>query len=167
MADEKQSEDDASGTRQAKEPLFNIDDAEVPSVLPDESWSTEKLAEAAANDKNVLVRSNAVSILGVRSGREAEEALISALKDSEHLIRSTAMVKLAERGKDIVDRMIEALSDEQKDIRAGAAWVLGEIKDLKAVEHLKRAAEDKSAEVRVQAKASLMAMGLLKAKKPS
>ncbi|NYT01431.1 MAG: HEAT repeat domain-containing protein [Methanosarcinales archaeon] len=147
------------------DPLFHMEPG-MPDELPDESWSTERLARAVTGDRNMLARSNAVSYLANRQEPEAVEAMVQALKDDEHIVKSNAMVRLAARGKGVVDRMIAALEDADDGIRAGSAWVLGEIKDGKAVEGLKKAAEDESLLVRAQAKASLMAMGVLKQKEP-
>lgn len=131
---------------------------EIPKVLPDASWSTEKLVEAS-KDKNMLTRSNAVMLLGSRSPSEALEPLIEALKDKEYVVKTNAMVAIAAFGRQVSDRMIAALSDADHDVRAGAAWVLGEIKDPKAIEQLEKVAKDDYPLARIQAKASLMAMG--------
>ncbi|VVB62763.1 HEAT repeats [uncultured archaeon] len=131
---------------------------EIPKVLPDASWSTERLIEAS-KDKNMLTRSNAVMLLGKRSPSEALEPLIEALKDKEYVVKTNAMVAIAAFGRQVLDRMIAAIGDANGDVRAGAAWVLGELKDQKAIEHLEKVAKDDYPLARVQAKASLMAMG--------
>lgn len=131
---------------------------EIPKVLPDASWSTEKLVEGS-KDNNMLTRSNAVMLLGKRSPSESLEPLIEALKDKEYIVKTNAMVAIAAFGHQVLDRMIAALGDANGDVRAGAAWVLGEIKDPKSIEHLERTAKDDYPLARVQAKASLMAMG--------
>jgi len=63
---------------------------------------------------------------------ESLEALIEALKDQEYLVKSNAMVAIAAYGKQVSDRIIQALSDADKDVRAGAAWIIGELKDNRA-----------------------------------
>jgi hypothetical protein len=131
---------------------------EVPKVLPDASWSTERLVEAS-KDKNMLTRSNAIMLLGKRSPAESLEPLIEALKDKEYVVKTNAMVAIAAFGRQVLDRMITALGDENGDVRAGAAWVLGEFKDQKTVEHLELVAKDNYPLARIQAKASLVAMG--------
>jgi hypothetical protein len=141
-------------------PTCGADAPSMPEVLPDPSWSTEKLV-AALKDKHMLVRSNSVILLSKRSLSESLEPLIEALKDKEYLVKSNAMVCLASYGPQVSQRMIEALSDLDQDVRAGAAWVLGELKDPKAVEHLERVAHDEYPLARIQAKASLVAMGRL------
>jgi hypothetical protein len=130
----------------------------IPAVLPDPSWSTEKLVEAT-KDENMLVRSNAILILSKRSPSESLEPLIEALKDDEYIVKTNAMVAIAAFGQQVTERMISALGDPNPDVRAGAAWVLGELKDQRAVEALERAAQDEYPLARIQAKASLLAMG--------
>jgi HEAT repeat protein len=130
----------------------------MPAVLPDPSWSTEKLI-TATKDKHMLVRSNAIILLSKRDLSETLEALIEALKDEEYLVKSNAMVAIAAYGKMVSDRMIQALDDADKDVRAGAAYVMGELKDNRAVEALEKVARDDYPLARIQAKASLVAMG--------
>jgi hypothetical protein len=129
----------------------------IPAVLPDPNWSTEKLVEAI-KDENMLVRSNAILILSKRSPSEALEPLIEALKDDEYIVKTNAMVAISAFGQQIADRMISALDDRNPDVRAGAAWVLGELKDPRAVEALEKVAQDEYPLARIQAKASLLAM---------
>jgi hypothetical protein len=131
----------------------------MPQNLPDPSWPTEKLVEAI-KDPHMLVRSNAVMILSKRSPSEAVEPLIEALKDKEYLVKSNAMVALASFGHQIFNRMLEALSDSDADVRAGAAWTMGELKDQRAIDALEKVAKDDYPLARIQAKASLMAMGV-------
>ena len=130
----------------------------MPAVLPDMSWSTEKLI-AATKDKHMLVRSNAIMLLSKRDMSESLEALIEALKDEEYLVKSNAMVAIAGYGKQVSERMIEALEDPDKDVRAGAAWVVGELKENRAIAALEKVAKDDYPLARIQAKASLVAMG--------
>ncbi|HSD58230.1 MAG TPA: HEAT repeat domain-containing protein [Methanotrichaceae archaeon] len=130
----------------------------IPAVLPDPSWSTEKLVEAT-KDENMLVRSNAILILSKRSPSEALEPLIEALKDDEYIVKTNAMVAIAAFGQQVAERMISALEDPNPDVRAGAAWILGELKDQRAVEALEKAAQDEYPLARIQAKASLVAIG--------
>lgn len=135
------------------------EEPEIPENLPEESWTTEKLIEAT-KDQNMLVRSNAVTLLSKRGPEVATEPLIEALKDNEYVVKTNAMVALSTYKGQILDRMISALSDPDPDVRAGAAWILGEIKDRKAIEPLEKTALDEYPLARIQAKASLMAMGV-------
>lgn len=139
-------------------PTCGATEPSMPAVLPDMSWSIEKLI-AATKDKHMLVRSNAIMLLSKRDVSESLEALIEALKDEEYLVKSNAMVAIAGYGKQVSDRMIEALEDADKDVRAGAAWVVGELKENRAVAALEKVAKDDYPLARIQAKASLIAMG--------
>jgi HEAT repeat protein len=47
----------------------------------------------------------------------------------------------------------------EKDVRAGAAWIVGELKDNRAIVALEKVAKDDYPLARIQAKASLVAMG--------
>ena len=138
-------------------PTCGAEAPSMPAVLPDPSWSTEKLI-TATKDKHMLVRSNAIILLSKRDLSETLEALIEALKDEEYLVKSNAMVAIAAYGKMVSDRMIQALDDADKDVRAGAAYVMGELKDNRAVEALEKVAKDDYPLARIQAKASLVAM---------
>src|SRR5512137_1871256 len=104
-------------------PTCGAEAPSMPAQLPDPSWSTEKLI-AATKDKHMLVRSNAIILLSKREASEVLEALIEALKDEEYLVKSNAMVAISAYGKQVSDRVIQALADADKDVRAGAAWVV-------------------------------------------
>jgi hypothetical protein len=139
-------------------PTCGAEAPSMPAVLPDQSWSTEKLI-TATKDKHMLVRSNAIILLSKREFSETLEALIEALKDEEYLVKSNAMVAISAYGKVVSDRIIQALNDADKDVRAGAAYVMGELKDNRAAEALEKVAKDDYPLARIQAKASLVAMG--------
>jgi HEAT repeat protein len=139
-------------------PTCGAEAPSMPAVLPDPSWSTEKLI-AATKDKHMLVRSNAIILLSRREISESLEALIEALKDEEYLVKSNAMVAISAYGKQVSERIIQALTDTDKDVRAGAAWIVGELKDNRAIVALEKVAKDDYPLARIQAKASLVAMG--------
>lgn len=162
-SEEKKTEDRSAPivTRSMMEeacPTCGAEAPSMPAVLPDPSWSTERLI-AATKDKQMLVRSNAIILLSKREISESLEALIEALKDEEYLVKSNAMVAISAYGKAVSDRIIQALEDADKDIRAGAAWVAGELKDNRAIDALEKVAKDDYPLARIQAKASLLAMG--------
>jgi HEAT repeat protein len=159
MADEKSPTDTKN---ESAEQQAQNKSPDMPAVMPEESWTTERLIKTLQSDDNMIVRSNAVIILARREGQEAIEAMISALADGEQLVKSAAMVRLAEKGRPILDRVLEAMSDADHNVRAGAAWILGELKAPESVAALQKAVNDSSIVVRIQAKASLMSMGLHK-----
>jgi HEAT repeat protein len=141
------------------EPIDQLTQPQVPpEKIPQPDWPLEKLIEALM-DSNMLIRSNAVNSLAKKGGPEVVGPLVEGLKDPEDVVKSNAMVGLAHLGKDLVqDRMVQAVMEEEDDdVRAGAAWVLGEMIDEKSLDILRKAAEDESPLVRVHAKASLLA----------
>lgn len=146
-------------------PTCGAEEPPLPAVLPDTSWSTERLI-AATKDKHMLVRSNAIILLSKREISESLEALIEALKDEEYLVKSNAMVAIAAYGKQVSERIIQALSDADRDVRAGAAWIAGELKENRAIEALERVSKDEYPLARIQAKASLLTMGIGQKKQP-
>ncbi|MDD1677444.1 MAG: HEAT repeat domain-containing protein, partial [Methanomicrobiales archaeon] len=88
---------------------------------------------AALQDPDRRVREVAVEALGGLRSPLAIGPLIEALKDEEWHIRFLATLGLVEMGKEVVDDLVSALVNEDRDIRLGAAWALGEIKDVRAV----------------------------------
>jgi len=62
------------------------------------------------------------------------------------------------QAKPAVDALIEALRDEDTDVREQVAWALGMIRDERAIDALKAAAKDEDADVREQA---TWALGML------
>ncbi len=132
----------------------------VPENLPDSTWPLEKLIDAITKESNMLIRSNAVNALAKKGGAEAVDPLIEALKDPEDPVKANAMTGLTHLGKDLVqEKVATALTQsDNEEIRAGAAWVLGEMIDERSIDILTKAArEDESSMVRVHAKASLIA----------
>jgi len=69
---------------------------------------------------------------------EAIDPLIQLLKDDDLGIRLTVGRSLQEVGTPAVPSLIEALRNDNNDIRNGAATVLGRIKDIGAIDHLCR-----------------------------
>jgi len=61
-----------------------------------------------------------------------------------------------------IDALIVALHDESKYIRSGAAYVLGELQDNKAIKSLEEASKDKEKIVRINAINSLEKFGIFK-----
>jgi 3-methyladenine DNA glycosylase AlkD len=61
----------------------------------------------------------------------------------------------------IVERLVQALNDENKYVRWGAAGALGEMEDKRAVEPLMEALKDKDYDVQMKAAWALRKMGVL------
>ncbi|MHC1631088.1 MAG: HEAT repeat domain-containing protein [Methanotrichaceae archaeon] len=135
------------------------DQGQISENLPNITWPLEKLIEAATRDNNMEVRSNAVNALARIGGPEVTDTLIEALKDPDDPVKANAILGLTNLGKDLVqEKCIKALQENENErVRAGVAWVLGEMLDEKSKECLKKASEDdESILVRIQAKGSLL-----------
>ena len=78
-------------------------------------------------------------------GGPAVESLIQALKDEDRDVRTGAAEALRKIGEPAVDPLIKALKDEKSDVRTVAAECLGEIGDARAVEPLIQALKHKDA----------------------
>ena len=78
-------------------------------------------------------------------GGPAVESLIQALKDEDRDVRTGAAEALRKIGEPAVDPLIKALKDENSDVREVAAECLGEIGDARAVEPLIQALKHKDA----------------------
>jgi HEAT repeat protein len=72
----------------------------------------------------------------------------------------------AEAREMVVDVLIQALGDQEAEVRRWAAWALGKIKDPRAVEHLIQALGDPNAEVRSWAALALGSIGDARAIEP-
>lgn len=93
-------------------------------------------------------------------GEPALEPLSFALKDNNNVVRLRATEALANlvREKNIsqfTERFIDALKDTISDVRCKMAYILGVIKDRRALEPLISALRDGDDEVRLEAVASL------------
>ena len=126
----------------------------LPSQLPRTFAACERDVHADKSD----VRASAVSDL-VAHTRDPEtrskalELLAAALKDAEAKVRARAAIALADGdgGHTHTDALIEALDDDDDEVRQLAITALGEIGDERAVPRLVRAAEDERASMRYQA----------------
>jgi len=85
--------------------------------------------------------------------------LIENLKDTDELVQVQTTEMLVEIGEPAVDQLIDALNDEDKNIRQGAAKVLGLIGDEKAINPLITLMKDDNKWVRRAASGALSNMG--------
>jgi len=96
----------------------------------------------------------------IKIGMPAVKPLIKLLGDSEDLLNWQVSKVLERIGMPAVEPLIKALlRDEDEDVRRGAAEVLGNISDKRAVEPLINASGDEYYAVRVHAAAALGKIG--------
>ncbi|MFQ5794346.1 MAG: HEAT repeat domain-containing protein [Candidatus Bipolaricaulia bacterium] len=79
---------------------------------------------------------------------QAIDELIEALRDEDKRMREQAARALIEIGSDATPDLIKTLRDENWRVRHNATWVLGEIRDSRAVPALTKMLEDKEPSVR-------------------
>ena len=113
--------------------------------------------DEALHDREISVRSEALKSLGKIKGERACDLALSALKDQDWQVRYTAVTSLGEIGHNkAFDSLVEIMfGQDDEEIRAWAAWSLGEIKDERAIEPLKKAYKTCPTEVMKKAKDSL------------
>ncbi len=87
--------------------------------------------------------------------QELMHMLTEVLGSDEISIRWKAAVALTEIGAPAVDDLMNCLLDPRACVRSSAAWVLGNIGDLRAVPVLQRFLEDSSRDVRKEAAEAL------------
>jgi HEAT repeat protein len=115
------------------------------------------LAEAL-QDEESDVRCEALKSLGKIKAEEACDLALQAVQDPEWQVRYTAVTTLGEIGHNkALDALVEVMfGGEDEEIRAWAAWSLGEIADVRAIEPLQRAYKTCPTEVMKKAKDSLV-----------
>ncbi len=112
----------------------------------------------ALQDSESAVRCEALKSLGKMKGEEACDLALQALQDPEWQVRYTAVTTLGEIGHNkALDTLVQTMfAGEDEEIRAWAAWSLGEIADVRAIEPLQRAYKTCPTEVMKKAKDSLV-----------
>jgi HEAT repeat protein len=117
------------------------------------SWLT-----LALQDRESVVRCEALKSLGKIKAEESCDLAMQALQDQEWQVRYTAVTTLGEIGHNkALDALVKVMfGGEDEEIRAWAAWSLGEIADVRAIEPLQRAYKTCPTEVMKKAKDSLV-----------
>ncbi len=87
--------------------------------------------------------------------QERVRLLTDVLGSNEVSIRWKAAVALSEMGPAVVENLIGCLSDPRSCVRSSAAWILGNIGDIRAVPFLQRHQGDLAGEVRKEADEAL------------
>lgn len=118
-------------------------------------------------DEKLLAK---LSIVAIRAGRpESAEPLARQLKSNDAEIRALIANMLSRARQPIpiaIPALLEALADNDADVRANAARALGVSKDAKAVEALIKLLGDKNEQVQVSAIRALAAIGDKRAVEP-
>lgn len=114
-------------------------------------------------DGNWKMRWYASEILGEIRDEKAVQELIVTMGDENSGVRSKSMIALVEIGEPSVDPLINALSNENLQIRRQAAEALGVIGSKKAVEPLTETLKDENSWVQKTAAESLGSIGDKKA----
>ena len=105
----------------------------------------------ALKEETWFVPIELVEILGEIGDERAIEPIIQSLKIAEEEDRVKIAEALKKIGEPVIKSLIKALKDENEFVRWGVVWVLGEIEDKRAIEHLKQALKDKNGNVRLKA----------------
>jgi HEAT repeat protein/small nuclear ribonucleoprotein (snRNP)-like protein len=108
-------------------------------------------------DTSTLVRRRAAFGLGELSTDPAWAALSEMLKDPDRGVRAVAVTGL--RSTKFSDLIISMLKDEDAEVRADAAFMLGRMREHKAIRNLKTLLYDKRSFVRAQAADALCSIG--------
>ena len=111
----------------------------------------------ALKDDGPVVRMEAAKALAKIGGEEACRMAASLLDDPDPRVRLSAVTSLGEIGlAEALDRLVEVLfGEDEEEIRAWAAWSLGEIDDIRAIEPLQEACVKCPPKVREKALDSL------------
>ena len=109
-------------------------------------------------DSDSCVRCEALKSLGKIKEEKACDLALQALLDPEWQVRYTAVTTLGEIGHNkALGPLVEVMfGGEDEEIRAWAAWSLGEIADERAIEPLQRAYKTCPTQVMKKAKESLV-----------
>jgi hypothetical protein len=92
-------------------------------------------------------------------GQKPVDPLIASFRNKDKTKRKAAAEDLAKIGGPAVAPLICALDDRISYVRALAAHVLGNIGDPRALNHLRKALQDKDSNVRKEAKEALIKLG--------
>jgi HEAT repeat protein len=93
-------------------------------------------------------RQAAAKALGLLGGETAANALLSALSDTDYLVRCEVVEALARLGRLAGEPLRELVSDPRVEVRLAAIKTLTRIRDAQAFRELERATQDGIVEVR-------------------
>ena len=118
---------------------------------------TDTVINDTLHDKDPVIRTGAVRILGLTGKPAAIDALVGAMKDSDQDVRRAAIVALGSiKDPKTVPPLIDALKDSYWDARSEAANALGQEHDARAVKPLLDAVADSDNTVETSAETALL-----------
>ena len=106
-----------------------------------DSSTFDEIADVLLDDVKIEVRQAAAKALGDTLHPAAVPFLMEALRDSFWWFEREDIVKdllhaIEKMGEPIVESLIEALADKEKTVRKYSAMILGNLKDVRAIEEL-------------------------------
>ncbi|HCR70500.1 MAG TPA: hypothetical protein DIW23_03570 [Anaerolineae bacterium] len=124
----------------------------------------EKIGDVLLDDPKIEVRQAAAKALGDTKHPDAIQYLLEALRDSFWWFEREDIVKdllnaIENMGEAVVEPLIEALADKEKTVRKYSAMMLGNLKDVRAIEELGMTLYDLHDEVSLVAAESLAQIG--------
>jgi len=144
--------------KRSKESEVNDVSIENREVKPKRTQATKRevTVEESTVKQNIKESEEKKDVEGLIKALEDEQRgdYDSYIQEREKIIEELGMI-----GEPAVQSLIRALEDKNKQVRSGAAWALGEIKDKRAVGPLIRALEDDNNIVRVESAHALGEIG--------
>ncbi len=128
--------------------------------------AVEPLAELLA-DPDPDVRIVAAGVLGDTGEASAAEPLIGALHDKNDDVRGAAAGALIRMGDTVVDRLIDATKESDRNVRLYAAGALKYIGDPRAIDALRALALDEDADVRSVAEDAIDKIQMIRGEMPA
>lgn len=126
----------------------------------------QTLEEVLKKKGNDPLRRSTILVLGSLKDKKSLDVLAELLRDPDPSIKANILYAIWRIGgnEKVVPNVIECLSDSDGDVRGNAAFLLGTVGDLRAVEPLIKILSDKDINVRANAITALGYLGDKKAK---
>ena len=126
----------------------------------------ERIADAAKNDKEAIVRSYAVRALGSIGPQPLViSALARATEDTNSEVRQSAAEELGHlKAGQALEPLVGLFNDPDEDVRWAAVRAVGDLRDERATPYLVKAIEDEVPQVSNAAERGLQKLGIGKRK---
>ena len=123
-----------------------------------ETYGWDTLLRILKSD-NSIIRENVIFTLGKNKDPKAILPLINALKDEDNDVWQSAQKALQDIGTPAIDALIASLKDENLNVRRRAPYILGSIKNTRAILPLINALKDEDNDVWQSAQKALQDIG--------